>query len=187
MTAHNQSGFSIILVCLIVVLIIASLGTGYFFIGSKFSSPKRESNERILSNAPAPTENTSKLENGNKVSTVSEALTASIGKSIKCTRINESSDTPPGTAYIKDGKIRFDGGNKGLMLEPKTSGLSTNEALWIWVPNTTEGQKLAVSPIDPSSPKDVAKGLDEYKQNCSFVEVDDEYFIAPENINFKNY
>lgn len=188
MTAHNQSGFSIILIFLIVVLVVASLGAGYlFFSSSKLGTPKDKTGKEILTNTQVTNQNTTKAENVKKISTVGEALAESTGKSIKCTRVVKD-NIAPGTAYIKDGKIRFDGGNKGLMLEYKTSGLSTNEALWIWVPNATEGQKLAVSPSDPSeSPKEVAKGLDEYKQDCSFVELDDKLFMAPENINFKTY
>lgn len=188
MTAHNQSGFSIILLSVIVLLVVASLGAGYlFFSSSKLGIPKEETGKEILTNAPIANQNIKKTDSVKKISTVSEALAESVGKSIKCTRIGKNSSTPPGTAYIKDGKIRFDGGNEGLMLESKTSGLSTNEAIWIWVPNATEGQKFSVSPRDPFSPKDVAKGLDEYKQDCISVELDDKSFMTPENVNFKSY
>ncbi len=175
----NQKGFTPILILpVFLVLALLIIGTMWWF----------RPLQKITVSIQNPVVTTSPQPSIETISSIADALTKSIGRGIKCTRIPKSESTPPGTSYIKDGKLRMEGGNEGLMMERTVTGLFVNNTLWIWEPNSQVGHKVVINPKDTEMNVEViAKGLDEYKQNCRYAEIDPNLFMLPEDVEFKEY
>lgn len=174
----SQSGFSTLLIIILILFSLAGISLlGYLFL------PDLLANQ---GNQNQPTNNPNYTNNLNS-SSASDALKDSTGRGIVCNRIQENSETPPGRAYIKDGKIKYEGGNKGLMTEPDSLGISKDNTLWQWTSMDKTGYKFELSPEDTDlNTEAVARGLDEHKQDCQYSDFEDSVFDPPKDIEFKN-
>lgn len=113
------------------------------------------------------------------------ALSMSPSGGMRCTRVNENGDIPPGTVYIKDNKIMFEGGNFELMTTNTASGIYKDNSLWIWEGSTKTGTKIDI----PETQKQMIMnkiiiGFDKYKQDCSSTVFSDDIFIPPNDVTF---
>lgn len=191
-TNNHKRKFLLISSIILAILIIA-VGSYYGWSVNKIRSDNQtlkqdnltEENTTMITQ-PTQISNSSEDSSSNIISaSVTDALTKSTVKGIQCNRIKENDNTPPGTVYIKDNKIKFEGGNYGLMTTYTAMGIFKDDTLWIWEPEENEGTKLLIPPGSKDINIEViAEGFDKYKQECRFVDVEDNFFTAPTDVTF---
>lgn len=181
MIKNSETGFAPILIVVTFLILAILISSGMWFF-SPPSQPKISIKDDLYpSFTPQPSPVPS-------ITSVTDALQKSHLGSIKCTRIPKDETTPIGITYLKDGKIRMEGGNPSLHLKSNTTGLFMSNKLWIWDTTSNEGHLLKINPTDSELNIEVfAKGLDEYEQMCEYSEIDPLLFTLPENIEFKEY
>ncbi len=109
--------------------------------------------------------------------------------SVKC---EYTDDLAQGTAYVKDGKVRFTSVNEGQ----SANIIIVNNIMYMWGVGATEGLVIDTTQaqadgedagLNYSSPEEVRAEIESKQPECVNEEIDDAMFDPPTDVNFTDF
>jgi len=109
------------------------------------------------------------------------------GTNVLCLRSAAGSETSYGTSYYNNGKVRFEGGNKGMATERDAIGIYDGSSLLVWGAGETKGLvfKATEDMTEAELLQLVLSDLDEDSLLCYEYLFSDSIFDVPSDVVFE--